>query len=46
VKSAAKGNLTLQEGTDHLYSFVDEILEEAVKSSTIYEFGQEKEINF
>jgi hypothetical protein len=37
VKNVAKGEDVIKENTDHTYDFVDEFLEEAMKSSSIYE---------
>jgi hypothetical protein len=36
VKNIAKGEDAIKENTDHTYAFVDEFLEEAMKSSSIY----------
>ena len=40
------GEETVQEDSDQTYSFVDEFLEEAVGSSSIYESGQEVDDDF
>jgi hypothetical protein len=37
VKNIAKGKKIIKENTDHNYAFVDEYLEEAMKSSSIYQ---------
>jgi hypothetical protein len=37
VKNVAKGEDVIKENTDQTYAFVDEFLEEAMKSSSIYE---------
>jgi hypothetical protein len=36
VKNVAKGEDVIKDNTDQLYAFVDEFLEEAMKSSSIY----------
>ena len=41
VKNAANGEEVSQESTDPTYGFVDEFLEEAVKSSIIYQADQD-----
>ena len=41
-----RGEEAVQEDSDQTYSFVDEFLEEAVRSSSIYESGQEVEDDF
>jgi hypothetical protein len=41
VKNAVKGEEELQDDADHIYGFVDEFLEEALKTSNIYEAQQE-----
>jgi hypothetical protein len=37
VKNVAKGEDEIKDNTDQIYVFVDEFLEEAMKSSSIYE---------
>jgi hypothetical protein len=37
VKKVAKGEDVIKENTDHTYAFIDEFLEEAIKSSSLYE---------
>jgi hypothetical protein len=37
VKNVAKDEDVIKENTDHTYAFVDEFLEEAIKSSSLYE---------
>jgi hypothetical protein len=37
VKNSAKGEDVIKDNTDHTYAFVDEFVEEAMKSSSIYD---------
>jgi hypothetical protein len=37
VKNVAKGEDVIKENTHHTYAFVDEFLEESIKSSSLYE---------
>jgi hypothetical protein len=41
VKNVAKGEDVIKENTDQTYAFVDEFLEEAMKSSGLYEADQD-----
>jgi hypothetical protein len=41
VKNVAKGEDLIKENTDHTYDFVDEFLEESMKSSSIYETDED-----
>jgi hypothetical protein len=41
VKNVTKGEDVIKENTDQTYSFVDEILEEAMKSSSLYEADED-----
>jgi hypothetical protein len=41
VKNVAKGEDLIKENTDQTYDFVDEFLEEAMKSSSIYEADED-----
>jgi hypothetical protein len=41
VKNVAKGDDVIKDNTDHSYDFVDEFLEEAMKSSSLYEADQD-----
>ena len=41
VQNTVRGEEAVREDSDQAYSFVDEFLEEAVRSSSIYESGQE-----
>jgi hypothetical protein len=40
VKNLAKGEGVIKDNTDQTYAFVDEFLEEAMKSSSLYEADQ------
>ena len=46
VQNAVRGEEAVQEDSDQTYSFVDEFLEEAVRSSSRYESGQKVEDEF
>jgi hypothetical protein len=41
VKNVVKGEDVIKDNTDQTYAFVDEFLEEAIKSSSIYETDQD-----
>jgi prenyltransferase beta subunit len=41
VKNVAKGEDVIKENTDQIYAFVDEFLEEAMKSSSLYEADED-----
>jgi hypothetical protein len=41
VKNVAKGEDVIKENTDHIYAFVDGFLEEAMKSSSLYETDED-----
>jgi hypothetical protein len=41
VKNVAKGEDVIKDNTDQTYAFVDEFLEEAMKSSSLYEADQD-----
>jgi hypothetical protein len=41
VKNVAKGEDVIKENTDQTYAFVDEFLEEAMKSSILYEADED-----
>jgi hypothetical protein len=41
MKIVAKGEDVIKDNTDHTYDFVDEFLEEAMKSSSIYEADED-----
>jgi hypothetical protein len=42
VKNVAKGEDVIKENTDQTYAFVNEFLEEAMKSSSIYETDEDE----
>jgi hypothetical protein len=44
VKNVAEGEDIIKENTDHTYAFVDEFLEEAMKSSSLYE--EDEDVNY
>jgi hypothetical protein len=46
VKSVAKGEYIIKENTDKTYAFVDEFLEEAMKSSSIYEADEDVDYEY
>ena len=46
VQNTVRGEEEVQEDSDQTYRFVDEFLEEAVRSSSIFESGQEVEDDF
>jgi hypothetical protein len=43
VKNVAKREDVIKENTDRTYAFVDEFLEEAIKSASIYETNEDVE---
>jgi hypothetical protein len=44
VKNVTKGEDVIKENTDQTYAFVDEFLEEAMKSSSLYEADEDVDI--
>jgi hypothetical protein len=46
VKNVAKGEDVIKENTDQTYAFVDEFLEEAMKSSSLYEADQDVDYEY
>jgi hypothetical protein len=46
VKNVAKGEDTIKDNTDQTYPFVDEFLEEAMKSSSIYEVDEDADYEY
>jgi hypothetical protein len=46
VKNVAKGEDVIKENTDQTYAFVNEFLEEAMKSSTIYEADEDVDLHY
>jgi hypothetical protein len=46
VKNAAKGEDVIRDNTDQTYAFVDEFLEEAMKSSSLYEADQDVDYEY
>jgi hypothetical protein len=46
VKNIAKGEDVIKENTDHNYAFVDEFLEEAMKSSSLYEADEDVDYEY
>jgi hypothetical protein len=46
VKNVAKGEDVIKENTDQTYDFFDEFLEEAMKSSCIYEADQDEDVEY
>jgi hypothetical protein len=44
VKNVAKGEDVIKENTDQTYAFVDEFLEEAIKSSSLYEADEDVDV--
>jgi hypothetical protein len=46
VKNVAKGEDVIKENTDQTHAFVDEFLEEAMKSSSLYETDQDIDYEF
>jgi hypothetical protein len=46
VKNEAKGEDVMKENTDHTYAFVDEFLEESMKSSSLYETNEDEDVDY
>jgi hypothetical protein len=46
VKNVAKGEDVIKENTDQTYAFVDEFLEEAIKSSSLYEADEDVDYEY
>jgi hypothetical protein len=46
VKNVAKGEDVIKDNTDQTYAFVDEFLEEAMKSSNLYEADQDVDYEY
>jgi hypothetical protein len=46
VKNVTKGEDVIKDDTDHTYAFVDEFLEEAMKSSSLYEADQDVDYEY
>jgi hypothetical protein len=46
MKNVAKGEDVIKENTDQTYAFVDEFLEEAMKSSSIYETDEDEDEDY
>jgi hypothetical protein len=46
MKNVAKGEDVIKENTDQTYAFVDEFLEEAMKSSSLYEVDQDVDYEY
>jgi hypothetical protein len=46
VKNVVKGEDVIKENTDQSYAFVDECLEEAMKSSSIYEADEDEDVDY
>jgi hypothetical protein len=46
VKNLAKGENVIKENTDQTYAFVDEFLEESMKSSSIYESDEDVDYEY
>jgi hypothetical protein len=46
VKNVAKGEDVIKVNTDQTYAFVDEFLEEAIKSSSIYEADEDVDYEY
>jgi hypothetical protein len=46
VKNVTKGEDVIKDNTDQTYAFVDEFLEEAMKSSSLYEADQDVDYEF
>jgi phosphoserine aminotransferase len=46
VKNVAKGEDVIKDNTDHNYAFVDEFLEEAMKSASLYEADQDVDYEY
>jgi hypothetical protein len=46
VKNVAKGEDVIKDNTDHTYAFVDEFIEEEMKSSSIYETDEDVDYEY
>jgi hypothetical protein len=46
VKNVAKGEDVINDNTDQTFAFVDEFLEEAMKSSSLYETDQDVDVDY
>jgi hypothetical protein len=46
VKNVAQGEDIIMDNTDHNYAFVDEFLEEAIKSSNLYKADEDVEYEY
>jgi hypothetical protein len=46
VKNVVKGEDVIKENTDQTYAFVDDFLEEALKSSSLYEADQDEDVDY
>jgi hypothetical protein len=46
VKNVAKGEDVIKENTDQTYDFIDEFLEEEMKSSSIYEADEDVDYEY
>jgi hypothetical protein len=46
VKKVAKGEDVIKDDTDQTYAFVDEFLEEAMKSSSLYEADKDVDYEY
>jgi hypothetical protein len=46
VKNVAKGEDEIKDNTDQTYAFVDEFLEEAMKSSSLYEADEDEDLDY
>jgi hypothetical protein len=46
VKNVATGEDVIKENTDHIYAFVDNFLEEAMKSSSLYEADEDVDYEY
>jgi hypothetical protein len=46
VKNVAKGEDVIKENTDQTYDFIDEFLEEAIKSSSLYEADEDVDVDY
>jgi hypothetical protein len=46
MKNVSKGEDVINDNTDHTYDFVDEFLEEAIKSSSIYDADQDLDYEY
>jgi hypothetical protein len=46
VKNVAKGEEVIKDNTDQTYAFIDEFLEEAMKSSSLYEADEDVDFKY